>query len=265
MPGRLPSRKVPFDCRLTSVVVGASASWVKQGAGKPITKAALAAVPLHSRKVVAAVVLSDELLSGGGEAGEALVRNDLGRACTDAVNEAFLSSSADDGETPGGILSGVSVVSGGGDIAGSLAALIDVFQGDLTRAIFIANPGVFAGLSTSGYQRIGLGGGFLMGAVAIASRHAPADRLIIVDPELIAIAGGDVAVRSSKNATVQMDSAPTMAAFDDSSPPTPTATNVVSVYQSNSVGMLVEVRTNWSVQSGGVAAMDVSEWAGTSP
>jgi hypothetical protein len=45
VPGRMPLRRVPFDVRLTSVVTGASASWVRQGAGKPITKASLAATP----------------------------------------------------------------------------------------------------------------------------------------------------------------------------------------------------------------------------
>jgi hypothetical protein len=265
VPGRLGARRVPFDVRVTSITTGSSASWVKEGQGKPITRASLAAAPLAARKIVAAVVLSDEALSGGGEAAEALVRNDLARACTDGLNEAFLSSNADDGETPGGILNNVSVTSGGDNIQGSLAALLDEFSGDLTRAIFVANPGVFAGLSAVGFQRIGLNGGFLMGATAIASRFAPADVLIILDPEMVAIAGGDVSIRSSKNATMQMESVPTQASFDDESPPAPTATNVVSAYQTNSVAMLAEIATNWSVQNSGVAALDVSSWSGVSP
>ena len=56
--GRLPGiRQVPIGVRLTSVVSGSTANWVRQGAAKPLSSAALASVPLAARKIVSLVVL----------------------------------------------------------------------------------------------------------------------------------------------------------------------------------------------------------------
>ena len=151
------------------------------------------------------VVVSDELLRD--TQGEAVIQNDLKRACSDALDLAFLSASAATAAQPAGILNGVSVVTGGADVQGSIGALLADFDGDLRRAVFIARPEVFASISTY-YPRIGLRNGFLMNAPALASPFAPADRLILADAGMIAFAGGSVDVKASKQANVEMDTVP---------------------------------------------------------
>ena len=82
-------RRVPFHARLVSAS-GATASWTAESQGKPISRLTLAAADLEPRKVAAIVVVSDELLNA--TQGEAVIQNDLKRACSDALDSAFLSA-----------------------------------------------------------------------------------------------------------------------------------------------------------------------------
>ena len=65
-----------------------------------------------------------------------------------------------------------------------------------------AGPESSPALSGANFPAVGLRGGLLMGSPAIASRFAPADRLILADPSLIAIAGGETEIRISRNAAI---------------------------------------------------------------
>jgi len=267
--GQLPLRQVPFDARLTSVATGATGYWTSESAGKALSQVTLSASPLAARKVAAVCAFSDEVMRAAGDAGVALMRNDLIRSCSDSLSAAFLSTAADDGTTPGGILDGVSIVTGNESIQYSLRALMDSFAGDLTRAVWISTPSIYAILAANNHNRVGLNGGFLLGAKAVASRFAPAEHLILVDPELIAIAVNDVQVKSSNNATLQMSDQSGSPLANQSaaegSPLEPVPTSVVSMFQSNNVAMLAEIAVNWRAQSGAVAAMDCAAWSGGSP
>ena len=224
---------------------------------------ALSAQPLTAKKVVALAVFSDELLTAAGDAGETVIRADLSRSVSDALSAAFLSGAGDDA-TPASITDGVVAVTAGENVGGSLGALFDDFSGSLERSVFIGRPEIFAALSGANFPQAGLRGGMLMGSPAIASRFAPANRLILADPSLIAIAGGETEIRISRNAAIQMDDAPTQAAFTGS-PSAPVASNVVSLFQVNATGMLAEVAVNWFAPSGSVSMLDTTAWSGTSP
>jgi hypothetical protein len=264
VPGRMTGlRRVPINARVVNIATGATASWVREGQGKPITRMTLDATPLEARKCVAVIVVSDEVLRDGGAAGEALLRSDLQRAASDAVSTAFLSTSADDGETPGGILYNLSAVIAGSNVGGSLDALLADFDGDLTRAVWIGSPGTLAFLSAT-YWQAGLRGGLLLGAPVISTRFLPSNTLVLVDPAMIALADSGLAVKSAKNASVQMESAPTQSAFDGS-PLVPTASNVISLFQVDATAIAVEVAINWKATAGAVSVLDTTAWSGTSP
>src|SRR5262245_56795584 len=174
----LPLRRVPFHARLSSVTSGASASWIAENQAKPLGRLTVSTVGLEPKKVAALIVVSDELLRDTG--GESVIQSDLRRSVSDALDAAFLSSSAATDAQPAGIFAGVAVISGGVDIQGSIGALVAAFNGDLRRSAFVARPDVFASISQF-YPRVGLTSGFLMNVPAIASAFAPADRLILVD------------------------------------------------------------------------------------
>ena len=130
--------------------------------------------------------------------------------------------------------------------------------------MFIARPEVFASVSTN-YPRVGIRNGFLLNAPALASPFAPVDTLIIADAGMIALAGGTVEVSASKNASIEMDTAPVRRAYEGGSPEGPNPVNMVSMFQTNCTALRAEIFVNWAALSGAVSAMDVSSWTGTSP
>jgi hypothetical protein len=264
VPGRMTGiRRVPINARVVNIDSGTTAYWTREGQGKAISRMTLDATPLEARKVQATIVLSNEVLRDGGAAGEALLRSDLQRAVVDAINTAFLSTSADDLTTPGGILYNLSAVTAGSNVGGSLDALMADFDGDLTRAVWIGAPGTLAFLSAT-YWQAGLRGGLLLGAPVIATRFLPSNSLVLADPAMIALADGGIMVQSATNASIEMESTPTQSAFDGS-PVAPTPSNVVSLFQADCTAIRVEVAINWKAVAGAASVLDTTAWSGTSP
>jgi hypothetical protein len=94
---------------------------------------------------------------------------------------------------------------------------------------------------------------------------APADRLILADGGLIAFAGGEIEIRASKNANIEMDGAPVGRSYEGGSPEGSNPVATVSMFQTNCTALRAEIFCNWAVQPEAVSAMDVTSWAGTSP
>ena len=131
--------------------------------------------------------------------------------------------------------------------------------------MIIGSPGPLANLASHGFERCGVRGGEVLGMPVLASRAAPADTLVMLDPSLIAVAGGTVEIRSSRQASLEMDSAPAGTSFEGASPEGANAVSTVSMYQTDNVAVMAEAFVNWKAQAGAAAALDVSAWAGTSP
>ena len=155
-------------------------------------------------------------------------------------------------------------MSGGGDVQGSIGALLADFAGDTRRTVFIARPEVYASVSTN-YPRVGIQNGFLLNAPALVSKFAPADTLILADAGMIALAGGEIEVKASKNANVEMESVPVGRGAEGGSPEGANPVSTVSMFQTNCTALRAEIFVNWAAQPGSVSAMDVSSWAGVSP
>jgi hypothetical protein len=113
---------------------------------------------------------------------ENLIRDDLTRAVAAALDTTFLSADAVDDATPPGILNGIVAITANADIAHSLRGLLDDFSGDLSRAVFVATPSVYAAMTSATYLRVGLRDGMLMNAPALVSKYAPASSSLLVTP-----------------------------------------------------------------------------------
>jgi hypothetical protein len=94
-------------------------------------------------------------------------------------------------------------------------------------------------------------GGTFMGRPVIVSDHitptgSPATSIIVlmIPQEIYLSDDGQVMVDASREASLQMDDAPTMASTSGS-PAAPTATSVVSMFQTNSVAIRAERYINW--------------------
>ena len=95
-----------------------------------------------------------------------------------------------------------------------------------------------------------------MGIPAMASRNAPADTMILIDPDQVAFGTGGVETRVSKQATVEMATNPAQHSVgtfpeDVVGPDFET----VSLFQANATGILTEVLVNWTAAPGAVSAL----------
>jgi HK97 family phage major capsid protein len=249
--GRLSGlRRPPLNVRTIVAATASTAYWVGQGAPKPLSKLAFSDDTLPPLKVAGLTVVTDELLRSSDPAAERTIRADMLAAVSRAIDEAFIdeTSAGSAGVQPAAINNAVVPIAGTGDLADDLQLLLASFAGNLESAYFIAHPVLYASISGADYPGIGARGGTLVGVPAIASSACSPDVLTLLDPTGIAYGEGRAEVRVGKHATVQM--------LDN---PATGATNTVSLFQTNSVGLLAETEVNWAVvRPGSVAVLTTS-------
>lgn len=258
-------RRVPLKTRLVGAATGFSAAWVGEGKAKPVGRATFAEESLPSRKVSSLSVVTQELLESLDPAAELTIRNDMANAMAAVIDASFIDP-ANAGTTdvePASIAYGASVDAATGtntdDIRDAIAFSISQFAGDLTRAVFVGRPEFFAsfGLNSAFHsEQIGARGGSLGGIPAIATKALPLDaggkqQLVLIDPDAVAYGEEGMDLRTSRQATIEMlDESLT----GDSIGVVPgTAASLVSLWNTNSVGLLSEKRVNFQLaRPGGV-------------
>ncbi len=251
--GRLAGiRRVPLRTRMLTATSGASAHWVGEGKPKPVSKMSFTSGSLAPLKIAALSVITEELAMSSDPAAEGTIRRDMIRAMAEAIDETFLDplNAGSAGVSPASITYGVTPATAGSDPTADLRLLIENFTGDLQNAAFITTPTVAASLSGADRPGIGLRGGELLGAPAIASRSAPADTIILADVSAIALGEGPSEIRTSRAGTVEMLDT---GLVQDST--VGTGTQLVSLWQTNSIGILAERIMNWETQRIGAVAM----------
>jgi hypothetical protein len=267
LPGRIPGhRRVPLLTRLVGAASGFSAAWVGEGMAKPVGRATYAEETLPPFKVSSLTVLTMELLESMDPMAELTVRNMMAGSVVSVINASF-ADPANAGTSdiePAGIAYGAPVdavtgTSDDDDIRQAISFSIGQFDGDLTRAVILGRPEFFAHIGlNSAFQTEPLGarGGSLGGIPAIATNAVPLDaggkqQLILLDPDAIAYGEEGFDVRTSRKASIEMLDNPTNSSI------TPTATNMVSLWSTNSMGILCEARLNWQLaRAGGVRVIN---------
>ena len=239
----------------TPVLSNASseAAWVPEGQANVVTTFSASYARVEPGKVTATAVVPKEVLEASGAISDqtliALLRTPIVRK----VNATFLSADAAvAGESPAGIVNGVAALTAGAtyDAAtltsnlDSVLEAADAAGADLSAAVWVMSPKMAGHYAAGlGLQNLGLRGGELLGAPAFTAPEAGAN-VFLIDPTRIALAMGEVEVMVTEQAVVQMDTAPTQ----DSA--TPTATELVSLWQTNSVGYLVKLAISWETLAG---------------
>ncbi len=267
--GRIPGlRNVPFNVRIPRQTAGASAYWVGEGMPKPLTSLAFDTITMRWTKVANIAVLTDEVARFSSPSVDALVRDDLAAAIVQEMDLAFLdpTNAGTTDVKPAAITNGaVSSVSAGttaDDVRTDIQTLFNRFitAGISTGGlVFIANETtatslelMFNTLGQREFPGVTSTGGVLSGRPLVTSQIIPAagsplvSNLIALRPQDILLADdGQVSVDASREASLQMDNAPTMASAGGS-PPAPTATSTVSMFQTNSVAIRAERFINWA-------------------
>jgi HK97 family phage major capsid protein/HK97 family phage prohead protease len=255
--GRIPGLKhVPFNISIPSQTTGGTYAWVGQNKPKPVTKADYLAVTLGFNKVAGIIVLSEELVTLSTPSAEALVRNEMLDGMSAFLDQQFCDPAVavSAGINPASITNGAATIASSGVTGAAakidLASRVGVFVAanySLGESVWLMNEAnAFGiGLSVNGLGQplfpgfTGQNGGMLMGIPVVVSNNVGARVILAHTPSILYADEGGIRIDVSREASVQMDSAPT---------DTVDATTVyLSLWQRNLIGLKAERIITWKV------------------
>lgn len=268
--GRL--RRLPFDTPVLVQNSGGQAAWVQEGSAKPVTQWSYSKTKLEPLTVAAIAAATRQQLMRASVDADMLFRDELARAVGSTMDSTFATPSiaAVPDESPGSIFNGVAALTPNGDtgiigvrcdIATMLNAHNDAnlnFDGlfwVMSGRNAIALSQMTNEIGNLAYPTVTPTGGTLAGFPVIVSNYAPADFVALVKGSEIYYGdegGLDVAV--SDQASLVMDNDP------GGSSTTPTGTQVVSMFQTNSVAFRVERFVNWQRRRDQAVAWMQVQW-----
>lgn len=266
-------RQIPFNVKIKGQDGAATASWVGEGLAKPVTSMSFNAVELGWYKVACIAVITEELIRFSSPSAERLVREELARAVIERIDTDFINPAKGlvAGVSPASILNGVSGIASVGTDADAvqcdLQALEEAFinaNNEPDQAVYIMRPQTANvlgrmqnPLGQAQYPGISMRGGTLLGTPVIVSNYVPAGIVALVNASDIYLADdGQVTVDASREASIQMDTAPSQSSVE------PTASTSVSMFQTNSVAIRAERYINWARRrDSGVAYLTGVAWS----
>lgn len=250
--GSIPAlRNVPFNIRIPAQTSGGSANWVGQGKAKPLTKFDFESITFSFAKVAAIAVLTDELIRFSNPAADALVRNALAEAVVARLDTDFIipSKAEAPGVSPASITNGITAIPSTGIPDDDAAAAFGVFVAANLQpngAVWLMSSTTALALSMrknalgqKEYPEVTLLGGTFQGLPVIVSQYVGNQLVLVNAPDIYLADDGGVAVDMSREASLEMATDPT----GDST--TPTGTELVSMFQTNSVAIRAERWINW--------------------
>ncbi|PWE57654.1 phage major capsid protein [Metarhizobium album] len=274
--GRIPGlRRVPFNIKIPRQTGGSSASWVGQGAPKPVSELSFDQITLGTTKLAGIVVLTEELVRASNPAAEGIVRQDLSDTIIQTMDKDFVdpAKAAVTDVSPASITNGVTpVVASGTDADAVRLDVNKLFMKFLTAnlsiagAVWVMSETQALGLAMMlnplgqpefpGIQISGSSGGTFFGLPVVLSENVTANpgsgspvtgagaRIILAKASEVLLADdGQVMLDASNQASLQMDSAPT-------NPPVAN-TVMISLWQMNMVGIRAERYINWAKRRAG--------------
>lgn len=250
--GNIPSlRKVPFNIRIPAQTSGGSANWVGQGKAKPLTKFDFESITFSFAKVAAIAVLTDELIRFSNPAADALVRNALAEAVIARLDTDFINPSKAEvpNISPASVTNGIAAIPSTGNPDDDAAAAFGVFVAANLQpngAVWLMSSTTALALSMrknalgqKEYPEMTLLGGTFQGLPVIVSQYVGNQLVLVNAPDIYLADDGGVAVDMSREASLEMESEPTGDSI------TPTGTELVSMFQTNSVAIRAERWINW--------------------
>lgn len=269
-------RNVPFRTPLISQTGGGAGYWVGEGKAKPLTAFDFARTTLEPLKVANIAVVTKEVLMASSPSAEAIIRDSLAAALKERMDTDFIdpTKTASAGVSPASITTGISLPNSSGNDADSIREdLRTLFQTFIdannapTSGVWIMSAGTALALSLMmnalgqpEFPGVTVNGGTLSGLPVITSEYvstvSAGSYVFLVNANDIYLADeGGISVDMSTEASLEMADNP---AHNST---TPTAAQLVSLWQTNSVGFLAERTINWSKRrSSAVAGIDTVNW-----
>ena len=264
-------RRVPFRVPLIKQTGAAVGYWVGEGAPKPVTKPSWGRTELGPLKAANIAVATMEALRDSSPSAETLLRDDLAAAIAAAIDTAFIdpANAGSAGVKPASITNGLTGTASGGNDAAAIREDVRAAMG-----VFVANEnpidtGVWIMSSTTAlalslmrtaldqaeFPGITMGGGTFMGLPVIVSSYAGTNVVLMNASDIWFADDGGINVDMSTEASLQMMDNPTVNSV------TPTATDLVSMFQTNSVAFRAERTVNWTRRrDSGVALITGVTW-----
>lgn len=260
------TRQVPFNIRYVIQNTGSTVAWVGEGAAKPVSKLTYSQGTLGFAKAAGIVVISQELARYSSPSAEMNVRDDLAAQMVQFLDQQFIDpgvaavanvnpASVNNGSS--NVVQSAAVWSSLANVVADVKTLLSNFAAQeisLEDTYWIMTPNTAIALSliftTNGQQQfpgITVLGGTFLGMPVIVSNSVPhsvsagAIVALVKASEIQVADDGQVAIDVSQEASLQMDSAPT-----NNSTGTPTATSLVSMFQTNSIAIRAERVINWA-------------------
>lgn len=265
--GRVPGfRRVPFNVRVGALTSGSTAYWVGQGKPIPVSRIGTDEVTLGDAKAAGLVVLPKELIRSSEPSAELLVRDDLVRTNVEFLDENFIAPdyAASAGVNPASITNGVIPTAATGTALANLRTDVQTMMRafinnsvPLTGLVWVMHPNVALAISLmqnalgqQEFPQMNMTGGTFFGLPAIASEKAAqvgspvsgeGQLMVLFNAAEIMLADdGQVDVEASTEASLQMLDNPT------NDVTTPTATSLVSMWQTDSVALRAIRHINWA-------------------
>lgn len=230
----LPSmRRVPLRTRTGVVSVAVTGASPGELETKPISSLSLVGGTLDAHKATAIIVVSDELVRAAGPDGAALFGRELRTAIATTTDTEFIALvTAGITPTPS---AGASAANAWADLQAALGAV----DTDVNSRLFIlvepSTARAWSMMGTSGlpaFPDVTPSGGKVGGVPVLVSGGLASGTIVVVDANAVAGAADTLLIDSTREVSIQMSSTP-------DSPPT-ASTTLVSLWQTNSVGMKAE-------------------------
>lgn len=252
--GKIPGlRRVPFNVNMPRQTAGGTYSWVGEGAPKPLTKPAYDTVSLGIAKAAGIIVLTEELVRNSSPSAQEAVRAEMLAGMAKYLDEQFIvaSNAAVSNVSPGSITNGVTGTAASGTAESNARAdirkLIATLAGNnypLGQVVLATSESIAFTLGTlvnslgqTAFPGVTVNGGSILGIPLVTSNSVGAQIVAIHAPSIL-FADAGVELDISREASLQMDTAPTN--------PVDATTVLVSLWQHNLVGLRVEHFINWA-------------------
>lgn len=269
-------RRVPFRVPLISQTGGGTGYWVGEGKAKPLTKPSWGRTELAPLKAANIAVSTMEALRDSSPSAEMLLRDDLAEAIAAAIDTGFIdpANAGTSGVKPAAITNGITPIPSSGNDA---AAIREDVRAAMAAFVAASNPlsaGVWVMSATTAlalsmmrtaldqpeFPGLTMNGGSFFGLPVLTSEYIDGYVVLANASDIWFADDGGVAVDMSTEASLEMSDAPTGSSV------TPTAAELVSMFQTNSVAFRAERTVNWARRRDtGVAVISDVAWGDPDP
>lgn len=248
-------RRVPFNVRIPGQTQGSTVNWVGELGAKPVSALGFEDITLRFNKLAGIVVISDELARLSTPSAEAIIRDDLTAQIAQFMDDSFINPAyaAVSDVRPASVTNGVTPIPASGTDADALRADVRSVYASFISANLSTSGAAWVMTSTQAmaigmmlnplgqpeFPGLGAEGGTFMGLPVLVSEVVPADSngsiiVLVKQSEILIADEGGVTIDVSREASLQMDSAPT-----------PGAAQLVSLFQQNMLAVRAERMVTW--------------------